>query len=956
MINYGELEKKWQEEWGKARLFEGYVSDKEPFMVTAAFPYVNGPQHIGHMRTYGTADVLARYKRMRGFNVLYPMGFHGTGTPILALAKRLQAKDEELIRDLKLFGIPDSELAKMTDPLYIANYFAGEIESGMHAAGYSIDWRRKLFSIEPAFGKFIEWQFSILNAKGLLTQGRHPVGWCPIENNAVGMHDTRHDVEPEIDEETVVAFKVDGGEAKMLCATYRPETIFGVTNLFVNEGAAYALCAIEGMEGRYYLAKGAAGALAYQLKITQLQEVAGTDLLAMACINPMTGERVPVLPGFFVKEDVGTGIVMSVPAHAPFDYAAIERLKLSGNQAAAAIRPVRVLEVEVGRSKGPGQGEAVPSELPALSYLRLMKIDASAGDEAIEEATKLAYKEENRFGRMLVKGYEGMGEPEARERIRKELAASGSGFTIYVLTNSPVYCRAGHTVAVRVVENQWFLNYGDEKWKAAATVAFAKVNVLPEKSRRVLESALGWIGLRAVARAQGLGTRFPIDPAYIIESLSDSTIYMTLYTIMHIIRDVPPERLSPSFFDCVFLGKGGADGVAKETGIAYDTVRKAREEFTYWYRTTSRHSSPDLIFNHLTMYLYNHVAVLPEGCWPKQIVVNGTVLSEGEKMSKSLGNIVPLAEGIRKYGADPLRFVVIAAVDLFNDSNYSPEAVNGVSERLEYLYNTASSIDSLDSGELRHIDYWLYSRLNRKIGAVTESMDALELRVASTEILYNSILELRRYFARGGSNAVVVREYVSAVTLMLCPISPHISEELWHMLGGSTFASAERWPHSDSSMVSEKVEAEEELVEGVIADARQVMSIVGKKTGKQVKGVRLIVAEDWKRRASNLIASRKNLSVAIEAVRAGKEKELGESAAKVDEKTAIDFLTSLARRMSGLKESGITQADEIALLDEARRYMTSMIGAEVSIEAESASRSARANKSLPGRPSIDAEA
>ena len=139
MMDYNEIERKWQDAWDKAGIFSPDPGEKEAFMVTAAFPYANAPQHIGHLRTFGTADVVARYKRMRGYNVLYPMAFHATGTPILAFAKRIKNNDSELVKELQTFHVPDHEIEKMTDPLYIANYFIKEIREGMKLAGYSID-------------------------------------------------------------------------------------------------------------------------------------------------------------------------------------------------------------------------------------------------------------------------------------------------------------------------------------------------------------------------------------------------------------------------------------------------------------------------------------------------------------------------------------------------------------------------------------------------------------------------------------------------------------------------------------------------------------------------------------------------------------------------------------------------------------------------------------------------
>ncbi|MEM3839158.1 MAG: leucine--tRNA ligase [Candidatus Micrarchaeaceae archaeon] len=952
MLDYNAIEQKWQSEWEKAKIFESDIDSKEPLMVTAAFPYVNAPQHIGHMRTYGTADVLARYKRMRGFNVIYPMGFHGTGTPILAFAKRLQNKDEDLIKELELFHIPKEDIEKMSDPLYIANYFVGEIENGMHKAGYSIDWRRKLFSIDPTFSKFVEWQFGILNKKGLLTQGRHPVGWCPVENNAVGMHDTKHDVEPEIEEETLVAFKVEDMDAYLLCATYRPETLDGVTNIFVDENAEYSVCTIEGMNGCYYISSAAVEELSYQFKLAVAKKVAGRDLLAIRCINPRTGAHIPVLHGFFVKESVGTGLVMSVPAHSPFDYAALERLKQKGNETAANIKPIKVLEIDSGSSLKEGYTSA---KSPATAYLSLLNADAWSSDNAIEEATKLEYKEESRKGRMTIEGFKGMTEPEARDAIKRQLAEKGLGFSVFVLVNSPVYCRAGHKVVVKIVDNQWFLNYGNKEWKGSVTKMFTDVKILPDKCRKAFESSIEWIDLRAVARAQGLGTRFPIDNNYIIESLSDSTIYMSLYTIMPFIRGIDPEKLKPELFEYIFLGNGNPDEIAKNLGLEYSMIKKARDSFTYWYRNTSRHSSPDLIFNHLTMYLYNHVAIFPKEYWPKQIVVNGTVLSEGEKMSKSLGNIIPLTDGIKKYGADPLRFVVVAAVDLFNDSNYSPDAVNGVRERLEYIYNVALGIDGMNTGELSHIDYWLYSKLNRKIELVTASMEALELRVASTEILYNSVLELKRYFARGGNNGMVVKEYISAITLMLCPISPHISEEIWHMLGGNTFASLEKWPIADRSMINDKEEAKEAIIDAAVEDIKQVLEIVRKKSGKNPKQAQLIVADNWKREANNLLVSERNLGKAIEVIRSDPKKVFGDDATKISADIAIEYLKSLSKRIIELKKCGLTQEEEVVLFEESRNYIENAIGIKIYVEKEAESKSQRSNKAMPGKPSIDAE-
>ena len=253
MINYNEIEKKWQKAWEDSKVFEVEPNDKKALLVTAAFPYVNSPPHIGHARTYGTVDAYARYMRMMGFNVLYPMAFHATGTPLLAFAKRIKNNDSELIKELKVFHVPDAEIMKMTDPEYIANYFIKEDESVMKDAGYGIDWRRKFVSVEPIFSKFVEWQFIKLKDKGYITKGKHPVGWCTTDNGAVGQHDTKHDVQPDIQQITVIKFKDSASDVYFGCATYRPETLYGVTNIFIDKNAKYVVAKI-GNES-YYIQK-----------------------------------------------------------------------------------------------------------------------------------------------------------------------------------------------------------------------------------------------------------------------------------------------------------------------------------------------------------------------------------------------------------------------------------------------------------------------------------------------------------------------------------------------------------------------------------------------------------------------------------------------------------------------------------------------------------------------------
>ncbi|TBR26263.1 MAG: leucine--tRNA ligase, partial [Candidatus Nitrosotenuis sp.] len=245
MIDWNGIEEKWRKKWQESKDFETNPNSKEKKFITVAYPYPNSPQHIGHGRTYTLADVHARFLRMKGYNVLFPMGFHYTGTPILGMAKRVQEGDKELIQNFReLYHVPEDKIKEFVEPVKIADYFHEEIKAGMIEMGYSIDWRREFTTIDPAYQKFIEWQVNTLRKKNLIIQGSHPVGWCPKDQNPVSQHDTLGDVEPDFTEYILIKFIHDG--YVIPTATLRPETLFGVTNLWVNPDIIYKKIKVDG--------------------------------------------------------------------------------------------------------------------------------------------------------------------------------------------------------------------------------------------------------------------------------------------------------------------------------------------------------------------------------------------------------------------------------------------------------------------------------------------------------------------------------------------------------------------------------------------------------------------------------------------------------------------------------------------------------------------------------------
>jgi leucyl-tRNA synthetase len=957
----GKIEEKWQKRWEEAKIFEANPDPSRPkFYITVAYPYPNSPQHIGHARTYTLADAYARYMRMKGYNVLLPMAFHYTGTPVLAMARRLAENDQELINDfINVYKVPKEKLKDLTDPLSMARYFHEEIKEGMKRIGYSIDWRREFTTVDPQYSRFIEWQFRKLREKGYIKRGSHPVGWCPKDENPVGQHDTQGDVEPEIGEFTLIKFK--HGEWVLPTATLRPETVFGVTNIWVNPEATYVKANVDGE--KWIISRECAEKLTYQgRQVSILEDFTGKELIGKKATNPVTEDEIYILPADFVDPKNATGVVMSVPGHAPYDYVALENLK-SETQKLVEYE----LKVEEIKSIGAISIIEVPgySELPAADVVKRMGIKEQT-DPKLEEATREVYRNEFHNGKM--KGntgkYAGMSVAEAKERIKYDLTASGKATTMYELMNRPVKCRCGAECVVKIFEDQWFIDYGNSEWKALAHKCLEKMKIYPEELRVQYKYVIDWLREKACARKSGLGTKLPWDPNWIIESLSDSTIYMAYYTIAHHIKkhNIQPNQLTDEVFDYIFLGKGNPEKIAEKTGIGPSILESMRREFLYFYPLDSRHSAHELIPNHLTFMIFNHTAIFPEELWPRQIVTNGVVTMEGAKMSKSFGNIIPLREGLATYGADPIRLSVLATAELLQDADFSPAVAKAMRGKLERLYKLVlQNIQTTGEreGDITTIDKWMLSRLQGHVEKATEAMEKLEMRKAIQTILFELDQDLQWYQRRTKAKQSVVREVLKSQILMLTPFAPHICEELWEIMGYRGFASQAPWPKPDKTKVDLKAEESENLVKKVLEDTRNII----RATKVKPQRVFYYTAASWKWKIY-LTALEKSIEGKI-TLNALMKELLQDPELKTKAKETADFANRIIEEVNQTpteekqKLIKIGQINENQILKEAENFLKSELNADVIIFEENSPErydpKNKANLAKPMRPAIYVE-
>ncbi len=912
-----EVEKKWRRRWEKEKAFEPDVdSKKRKKYITAAFPYPNSPQHIGHGRTYTTTDIHARYLRLKGYNVLFPMAFHVTGTPIIAMAHRISERDPEVLRVFTdIYGIPREKTLSLTDPTELVTHFSTEIEEGMKEMGYSIDWRRKFYSFDPKFNAFIQWQFRKLRELGYLVKGEYPIAWCPNDRQAVSAHDTKGDVDPELEQVTVIKFMAEDGSGYFVATTYRPETVYGVTNIWVNPDVVYVKAKMNG--DTVYIAKKAAELMSYQLDIEVVEEVPVERLLKMRAKNPVNGEPVPLYPASFVSEEVGTGVVMCVPAHAPYDY--------------LALRDLGKGEIEMPQVIGlPGYGKN-----PAKEEVERLGVK-DQNDPLAEKATKEIYRKEAHEGKMVVSRYEGMPVIEAKEKVAEDLIAENSGLKIYAVANSPVYCRCGEEVVVNILKDQWFIDYGNEEWTEKAKECINSMGVIPEETRQVLLYTADWLKTRPCTRAKGLGTKFPFDESKMIEALADSTIYMAFYTISHLLEDFDEKELDEKFFDYVLLGKGKGSRKAE----------KLRKSFLYWYPLDSRHSGADLLRNHLTLFVFNHVGIFGKELWPRQIVTNGFVLMDGTKMSKSIGNILPLRKAIAEYGADVIRFSVVCGSDLLHDTDFNRTVAEGIKSRIAFIDELLNaSLKEKGKADSR-ADKWLLSRLNRKLKAAEGLYERMDLRGLSMELFYDTVSDLKWYLKRTKKRNL--REFFEKWTVAVSPFIPHIANEFWEKLGRKTLVDFEKFPKADEKAIDEGMEKAEEFISLTRDDIEKIIGLVEKKTGKRPEKITLYVAGGWKRKAYDILRKEKSIDKVMKAVKGAKELE----------KHARDIpgmVKPLMKNIHTLPEIKMDEREELGILEDAGEFLEGEFSCRVEVLPDSKPKHDKARNAMPGKPAIVVE-
>ena len=838
---------RWQEAWARAGLSTARRDPgREKFYALVAYPGTSGFLHVGHLRAYAYLDALHRYHRARGKAVLFPFGLHASGLPAVTFARRVQARDPAVVQALEDAGVPPAVWPALEQPEGAARFLGDEYRRQIRLIGALIDDSAYVTTIDEDYRRLVEWQMRALHAAGEVVQGSYFASVCPV-CGPVAVDRSETDLERGGDAEVVrfvlVPFRLDDGRV-LLAATLRPETVYGVTNLWVAPDEELVVWHHGTVE---YLVARPGGERLVEQHGGHLGHTTPADrLVGQMARVPLIGLRVPVLRSRLVDPNLGTGVVMSVPAHAPADAAALRELPSAERETLRS--PPVLLEVPKGTALSASEEALLEGEgTPAERALRATGAKGLADLAALEEATERLYRVELVRGRMTFPAVAGVSVRDARDQVERLLTEKEGAVPLQEFSK-PVVCRNGHAVVIRKVNDQWFLRYSDPAWKARTLEAVRGMTTWPAEYARELPGIVDWFQDRPCARkGPWLGTPLPIDPSWIVEPIADSTFYMAYFVVRRFVSDgrLSVSQLTDAFFDFVFRGAGPG-----EPTVSSELQSEVRQEFEYWYPLDINMGGHEHKSVHYPVFVYTHARLVDPRFWPRAIFVNGWITgTAGAKISKKEvsskgGRIPPIDTALERWGPDALRLYYVSVATGTADVEWNPEAVDSAAARLAEVERLVRESRGSGAGA-PELDAWLYSRMHGIVEGVRAGFDSSDLRPVAEEVYVALPALLRRYYARGGVPGEATERIGRAWVGLLAPITPHLAEEL----GQGRFASlvaVEPFPAPEEFPRSSEAEAREAHLDRLEEDLRAVLRPSRERGEAPPSSVALFVAAPWK--------------------------------------------------------------------------------------------------------------
>lgn len=770
--NPQEIEAKWQKRWAEAHLFDAEPGRaREKYYVLEMLPYPSGDIHMGHVRNYTLGDALARYKWMRGYNVLHPIGWDAFGLPAENAAIKHQRHPSEFTFS-----------------------FIDRMRGQLKQLGISYDWRREIATCVPEYYRWNQWFFLRMYERGLAYRKKSRVNWCPLCETVLANEQVvdgccwRHEDTPVIEREleqwflkitayaerllddmkqlegrwpdrvlsmqenwigksagTLVDFEIEPLDEPVRVFTTRVDTIYGCTAVLL--APSHPL--VEKLVAK---SKGNLRAEAERLKSLSAaltaRESAGADkqgaFAGFAARNPYSGESVPVWLANFVLMEYGTGAVMAVPAHDQRDFEFCKQYGLPIRQVIA-----------------PHDGDA---------------IDLSRG----------AFTE---YGRLINSGpYTGLKSEEAKERMSREAEAKGfgKGTTQYRIRDWGISRQRYWGTPIPMI-------YCDRCGVVPVPDNDLPV-VLPMNARFTgrgaspLAEVAGFVNV-SCPKCGGAARR----ETDTMDTFVDSSWYFYRYTDPKI-ETAPVDRDAVKYWFPVDQYIGGIE-----------------------------HAILHLIYMRFFTKFMRDLGLVAFSEPVARLFTQGMVIKDGSKMSKSKGNVVDPTQMCARYGADTVRLYMLFAAPPERDLEWSDEGIEGAARFLNRAYRVVARHAGALAGVVTRVEKGdtgsraggcgstpeerrLLLKTHQTLRHVSEDMEGrwhYNTDIAMLMDFVNEISDLDPAIAASKVQPSCLKMSLEVLTLMLSLFAPHVAEELWEALGHGEPALMTPWPKFNAELAQE---------------------------------------------------------------------------------------------------------------------------------------------------------
>jgi leucyl-tRNA synthetase len=970
-MDFKAVQEKWQKKWEKEKVFEVELhSKKKKYYVLEMFPYPSASYlHMGHVRNYTIGDIIARYKRMCGFNVLYPMGYDS-------------------------FGLPAENAAKKAGehPRKYSEKAIEMIKKYQKALGNSYDWSKTIATHEPEYYKWNQYFFIEFFKKGLVYRKKASVNWCPKCNTVLANEEvvngkcwrcesiveekkleqwffktTAYADELLNDIETLdwsdrikalqrnwigksfgteVLFEING--EKWPIFTTRVDTIYGVTFMVISAQHP-ELMKLVTKENKKQVEE-------FVEKCKKAEDVESLDkegvFTGSYAINPITREKIPVWIGNFVVADYGSGMVMAVPTHDQRDFEFAKKYNISLK---VVIQPTegKYLVIEKSLVK-----ESV-NQLKEYGSVEIEKTDKNWGKFFRINVTVGKEKEFIKFleNNLLIKSEDG-----------------GSWYADSMGSTNIVVFNKKHFVVNNYKDLEDFKKYGrkqgipeeqlDIQLENEMNQAYTEEGILVNsgefnglENRKAIEEITKFLEKKKlgrktvnyklrdwlISRQRYWGTPIPMIYCDKCGVVPDEKLPVLLPEDVSFGGTGNPILTSKKYQEvkcpkCGMKAKRETDTMGGFMDSSWYFLRYCdnknnkqafdKKNVDYWmpvdqYIGGIEHAVGHLIYSRFFTKALRDLGYLSFDEPFLRLFNQGIVNKDGSKMSKSQGNIVTQDEISEKYGIDTARIFLMFVADPESSMEWNDAGV-------ESIFRFVKRVIALEAKEKSNDKLEHYK--NKFVKEITFDIEHFKFNLALIKLMkWEDVLSK-------GCDKKSYEEFLKIFSVF----APHVAEELWFNYGKKSFISIEEWPKFDEKKINEKVEFSEGLVNSLVEDINQVQKLA---KIEKLNKIKFIVANEWKfefiKKFKDLIEVERNVGILIKSL-----------LDKEHAKEISALVPALLKNPAKVPLIVLTQKEELKIIEEAKKRFEERFNCKVEVEIAEKSSEAKAGNAMPGKPAV----